>query len=186
MSKSDIAILKEALRKWWFEKPSAKVARYIDQFFETTRTGTKIVGKVRGNHGIYTVSIHLQAESITSSCSCYIGKEGFCHHCAALAHTFLHNDGMFKEIQPKTVENVRSLRDVPSCLRSVTLDALLKELKTHGISQKAFAESIGMSTRHLSAIKSSELRNQYFHELGAIKLACLWVLEHLVKKKETR
>ena len=47
----------------------------------------------------------------------------------------------------------------------------------HGITQKAFCESIGMSTRHLAAVKSSELRNRYYHELGAMKLACLWVLE---------
>ena len=38
-----------------------------------------------------------------------------------------------------------------------------------------------MNTRHLSAIKSSELRNRYFNELGATKLACLWVLEHCKK-----
>ena len=36
-----------------------------------------------------------------------------------------------------------------------------------------------MSTQHLSAVKSSELRNRRFHELGAIKLAVLWVLQKL-------
>ncbi len=46
-----------------------------------------------------------------------------------------------------------------------------------------FAESIKMNTRHLSAIKSSELRNRYFNELGATKLACLWVLEHCAQSK---
>ena len=35
-----------------------------------------------------------------------------------------------------------------------------------------------MNTRHLATIKSSELRHHYFHELGATKLACVWVLEH--------
>jgi hypothetical protein len=48
--------------------------------------------------------------------------------------------------------------------------------------QKEFAESIGMNSRHLGAVKSSELRNHYFNELGANKLACLWMLEHLEKK----
>ena len=38
-----------------------------------------------------------------------------------------------------------------------------------------------MNTRHLAAIKSSELRHHYFNELGATKLACVWVLEHLGK-----
>jgi hypothetical protein len=39
-----------------------------------------------------------------------------------------------------------------------------------------------MTTRHLGAIKSAELRNHFFHELGATKLACLWVIEHFGKK----
>jgi hypothetical protein len=47
----------------------------------------------------------------------------------------------------------------------------------------ALAEQIGMNTRHLAAIRSSELRHHYFNELGATKLACLWVLEHLGKTK---
>jgi len=49
------------------------------------------------------------------------------------------------------------------------------------ITQKALAEGMGMNPRHLTAIKSSELRNRYFNELGATKLACLWVLEHCKK-----
>jgi hypothetical protein len=36
-----------------------------------------------------------------------------------------------------------------------------------------------MNPRHLTAIKSSEARHRYFNELGATKLACLWVLENL-------
>ncbi|MEA3397376.1 MAG: hypothetical protein U9R05_07935, partial [Chloroflexota bacterium] len=59
-----------------------------------------------------------------------------------------------------------------------TLADALSQLKARGITQKAFAASIGMNTRHLLAVKSSERRNRYFNELGALKLACLWVLEH--------
>lgn len=59
------------------------------------------------------------------------------------------------------------------------LNALLQEMKAQGITQTAFAESIGMNPRHLSAVKSSELRNRYFNELGTTKLACFWVIENL-------
>ena len=68
-------------------------------------------------------------------------------------------------------------------LQSVTLEVLLTQLKDQGITQKAFAEQIGMHTRHLAAMKSSELRHHCFNELGATKLACLWVLEHLGNTK---
>jgi hypothetical protein len=76
------------------------------------------------------------------------------------------------------------LAELTEYLRGVTLDTLLQDLKAHGITQKAFAESIGMSSRHLSAVKSAEARNHFYHELGATKLACLWVLEHFGKAKQ--
>jgi predicted DNA-binding ArsR family transcriptional regulator len=66
-------------------------------------------------------------------------------------------------VKSKQVKDVHDLTDVRAYLDSVTLDALLTQLKAKGITQKAFAEQIGMSTRHLAAIKSSELRNHYFN-----------------------
>jgi hypothetical protein len=74
---------------------------------------------------------------------------------------------------------VSDLDSLRAYLESVALDELVQQLRQNGITQKAFAESIGMSSQHLSAVKSAEKRNRYFHELGATKLACLWVLEHL-------
>jgi hypothetical protein len=84
-------------------------------------------------------------------------------------------------VKPKKREEVQRLSDLHPYLQSVTLDSLLKALSEKGITQKAFAQSIGMNPRHLSAIKSSEMRHHYFHELGATKLACLWLLEHVAE-----
>ena len=81
------------------------------------------------------------------------------------------------------LDNVQDLQEMRASLQSTTLESLLKQLGEKGITQKAFAESIGMNARHLSAIKSSELRNRYFNELGVTKLACLWVLDHIQKIK---
>ncbi len=179
----EVKTLKAAIRKRWRGMPSAKASRYVGQFFDTVRRGHKITGKVVGNHGTYMVSIQVKEHGLSSACSCYIGREGYCHHCEALAVTFLKEESLFQEIQPKPRENIQGLEEVREYLQSVTLDALLKELGERGITQKAFAESINMNPRHLSAIKSSELRNHYFNELGATKLACLWVLA-LQKKNE--
>ena len=74
-------------------------------------------------------------------------------------------------------------KDIETYLKGIALAALLKQLTSQGITQKAFAESMGMNPRHLTAIKSGELRNRYFTELGATKLACLWVLEHIGDSK---
>jgi len=177
MSESpEVKALEAAIRRNWPKPPSSKASRYVDQFFNTVQIGAKIVGQVEGNHGTYTVSIQVDEQGLSSACSCYIGRGGYCHHCAALAATFLQDPRGFRAVQPKRLEDVQSLEEIREYLRSVTLEALLKELRARGITQKAFAESIGMNPQHLSAIKSSELRNHYFNELGATKLACLWVL----------
>ena len=90
---------------------------------------------------------------------------------------------VFVESKPKPLAEVQDTLGLQSYLKGITLEALLQELRAQGVTQKAFAASIGMNSQHLSAIKSSELRNRYFNELGATKLACLWVLEHLGKSK---
>ena len=145
----------------------------------------KIVARVAGNHGEYTVSIEVAAHGVTAACSCYVGQGGYCHHCAAPAQTFLDDPVSFQEVRPPERKQVGGGSplgaELQVYLAGVTLDELLAQLKAHGITQKAFAESIGMNPRHLGAIKTSELRNHFFNELGATKLACLWVIEQLGK-----
>lgn len=179
MSDADLEQLHTAIKRQWSHPPSRKATPYVQAFFAAARSGTKITAKVVGNHGTYTVSIQLNTHGLTSACSCYIGKYGHCHHCEALAITFMREPSLFQVMKQKPLKAVQHLADVPLYLQSVTLDTLLKELKAHGMTQKEFAESIGMNPRHLSAIKASELRNRAFNELGATKLACLWILEHL-------
>ena len=185
MADAALTQLHTAIKRQWSRVPSQKAKPYVNAFFAAVRSGTNITAKVVGNHGTYTVSIQLDNHSLTSACSCYIGKQGHCHHCEALALTFLREPGQFTVVTPTSVKAVQNLLDVSGYLQHRTLDALLKELKVQGMTQTAFAESIGMSTRHLSAIKASELRNHYFNELGTTKLACLWMLEHLGKTKCT-
>ena len=179
MLNADSTKLQAAVRRTWPGEPDAKTQRYVGAFFDNKVVGTKITAKVAGNHGTYAVSIEIADNELVSACSCYIGKGGYCHHCRALALTYLQNPASFSEVQQKQREEVQHVRDLHSYLQSVTLDSLLKQLSERGITQKAFAESIGMNPRHLTAIKSSEARNHFFNELGATKLACLWLLDHV-------
>jgi uncharacterized Zn finger protein len=183
MADADLDLLQTAIKRHWSWVPSKKAKGYVNAFFAAERWGTKITAKVVGNHGTYTVSMQVDEQGLRSACSCYIGRHGHCHHCEALAITFLADPSVFKFIQTKQVKKIRQVTDVRAYLDSVTLDTLLSQLKAQGITQKAFAEQIGMNTRHLSAIKSSELRHHYFNELGATKLACVWFLDHLGKIK---
>jgi len=177
MSQTDQERLQDAIRRHWPYPPGEKAQRYVGQFFDATRFGNKIAAQVEGNHGTYTVSVQATESGLTSACSCYIGKYGDCHHCHALALTFLQQPGQFVELKSRPLEEVTALADLPEYLRGVTLDELLAALKAQGITQKAFAEAMGMNPRHLTAVKSSELRNRTYNELGAIKLACLWALD---------
>ena len=173
--------LYNALRTNWPSPPGEKARCYVGQFFAREHIGQRITAKVEGNYGTYNVAIWLEGNQVRSACGCYIGKHGFCHHCEALAHTYLQAPDSFAEISAKPIEELSSLNDVQAYLKATSLDTLLDQLKARGISQKAFAESIGMNPRHLTAVKSSERRGHYFNELGAIKLACLWALDHLGK-----
>jgi hypothetical protein len=170
------------LHAQWPGPQNEKARTYVGKFFGCERIGDRITGKVEGNHGTYAVSIWVDAGRVSSACGCYIGKHGYCHHCAALAYTFLGAPAAFKEVISKDKADLSNLGDLPAYLKCTILADLLSELKAKGISQKAFAESIGMNPRHLGAVKSSEQRNHFFNELGAIKLACLWMLEHLGKE----
>jgi uncharacterized Zn finger protein len=178
---AEIETLKAAIAERWSEPPGSKAQAYVGAFFDAVRVAQKITAKVVGNHGTYTVSIEAEESQVLSACSCYIGKGGYCHHCTALAATFLKDPTQFKETKLKKREEIQDPTDVASYLHGASLETLLKQLSENGITQKAFAEIIGMNPRHLSALKSSEARHHIFNELGATKLACLWVLEHLTE-----
>lgn len=109
MSNSEIDTLNQAIRNQWSSKPGDKAKVYIGKFFNRVRIGSKIVAQVVGNHGTYTVSIQATELTTKSACSCYIGKGGYCHHCAALAATFLNNPDSFVEKIAKKLDDVKRL-----------------------------------------------------------------------------
>lgn len=166
------------IRHQWGMSGAEKVTRYVGKFFDRQRIGKKITARIVGNHGTYTVSLSVKAGRADGACSCYVGRDG-CHHCVALAKTFMDNPESFVAVAGKRRTNIRTLDDLASYLKSVTLARLIDQMKERGITQTAFAESIGMNPRHLTAIKSSEARHRYFNELGATKLAVLWVIENV-------
>ena len=52
----------------WLGKPSNKAKRYIRKFWDRTCRGAKIIAKVEGNHGTYTVSIAVTEDRIDIAC----------------------------------------------------------------------------------------------------------------------
>ncbi len=163
---------------------SEKVNRYIGKFYGRQIKNDRIFAKVVGNHGEYTVSIKLDGQRVKFNCSCYIGKHG-CHHCVALAHTFVKDSESFEIVSETKRSAVKNTEQLGKYLDYVTLSELLDELKSVGISQKEFAEAIGTTSAHITSVKSSEARNRFYKGLGAFKLACLWMIENANKIKKT-
>jgi len=163
---------------------SEKVNRYIGKFYGCQIKNDRILAKVKGNHGEYTVSLKLDERRIDFNCSCYIGKGG-CHHCFALAHTFLKNSESFEIVNEVDRSGVKSIEQLGNYLDYVTLGELLDELKSVGISQKEFAQAVGTTSAHLTSVKTSEARNRFYKGLGATKLACLWMIENAGKIKKS-
>lgn len=163
---------------------SEKVNRYIGKFYQRQIKNERILAKVKGNYGEYTVSLKLGERCVDFNCSCYIGKHG-CHHCVALAHTFLKDSESFELINEVGRSGIKNLEQLGKYLDYVTLGELIDELKSAGISQKEFAEAVGTSSQHLSSVKAGEARNRFFKGLGAIKLACLWMIENAKKIKKS-
>src|SRR6266446_4061980 len=122
MADAELEQLQTVIKRQWSCGPSPKAKPYVKAFFAAVRTDTKITAKVVGNHGTYTVSIQFNNHSLTSACSCYIGKHGSCHHCEALAITFVQDPTLFTVVTPKQRKNVRDLTDVQAYLQSVTLE----------------------------------------------------------------
>ena len=101
VAEAELEQLQTAIRRRWSRVPSKKATPYVNAFTAKVRSGAKISANVVGNHGLYTVSIQLDAKGLTSACSCYIGKHGNCLHCEVLAHTFIQDPSPFKVIKPK-------------------------------------------------------------------------------------
>jgi hypothetical protein len=174
---SDREMLIRCLSNWRVGSTDLKARGYVGKFFRRRRIGLKIAAEVLGNHGTYTVSIDAGSEPTRSACSCYIGKHGGCHHVRALAQTFLDTPDSFVPRETRSRDQVRTLDDLALYLESTPLESLLAGLKAHGLSQKRAAELLGTSGRTLGNAVRGEDRNRPPAALGALKLACLYLLE---------
>jgi hypothetical protein len=69
MSQTDQERLQNAIRRHWPYPPGDKAQSYVGKFFGATRFGCKIVARVEGNYGTYTVSVQATETGVTSACS---------------------------------------------------------------------------------------------------------------------
>src|SRR5437867_495804 len=116
MKQTDLEALKTAIQTRWPHAVGEKAKRYVGKFFDRVRVGERVVARVEGNHGTYTVSLEAKEGRPSSAGSCYIGRDGYCHHCHALAATFLNDPQSFKVTKHKRLKQVQTLADLENYL----------------------------------------------------------------------
>jgi uncharacterized Zn finger protein len=177
MTQTDLETLAQRLSDRRVDPSDVKARRYVGQFFSRQRIGLKLIAEVEGSQGVYTVSIDANTEPPTGACSCYIGAGGGCHHVRALAQTFFDAPASFALQETRTREQVRTLEDLALYLQTTPLEVLLDDLKAHDLPPRQVSELLGADKRTLSDAARDEARNQRAEALGALKLACLYLLE---------
>ncbi|MBE7554290.1 MAG: hypothetical protein HS126_24790 [Anaerolineales bacterium] len=142
MLQTDVEVLKEALQRHWPGQPDNKARGYVGQFLMERAWEQKFQPRWR----VITAFTPCQSESTSEESLLLvvvIGKHGYCHHCAALALTFLNDPASFSEIKTKPLAAVQGLAELTEYLHSVTLDELLQELKARGITRKPLPKALG-------------------------------------------
>ena len=119
----NIEEIQSVIKSNWNRRLGEKALRYVDRFSKRELAGKKISAEVKGNHGTYRVSITVNPTRTESVCSCYIGKGGGCHHCAALAHTFLRDPESFQVIRSKQRKQIKTLEATRNQKRRSLFDA---------------------------------------------------------------
>ncbi|WP_141509057.1 helix-turn-helix domain-containing protein [Candidatus Chloroploca asiatica] len=176
----------QLLQSRWQGAPSPKTQKYINTFFDIFTLRNGLYAKVQGNHGVYRVSIFEYNDQIDATCSCYIGKHGYCHHCEALARTFLLDATTIPPVPAYHIADVRTAttpEQINQYIRSTALAELLQELERNRISIKSVAASLGVSPQRIRALIKKEQHQGVVDELTPIKLSCLWLLDQLNREK---
>lgn len=171
-------LIQQILKTRWQETVTAKTQHYIGAFFDMFSLRHGIYAKVQGNHGIYRVSIFPEKSHPEATCSCYIGKDGYCHHCEALAHTFLLNPLAFTIIPEQHIADIIGAtipEQINTATRSAALADIVEELERNGIRVKDVAESMGLSAQRFRAMIKRERQQGIVDDLTPIKLACVWL-----------
>lgn len=85
------------------EKTFHRAQPYVREFTHRLRLARSIAGRVVGPHGVYTVSLGIEGETLNPSCSC-ASDAGFCRHVIALGLTYIEEPESFYDLQTLTTD----------------------------------------------------------------------------------
>ncbi|MGA1847321.1 SWIM zinc finger family protein [Deferribacter abyssi] len=154
-----------------------RAENYVGKFFDCKIQDNIIVGKIKGNHGVYNVSLKIDSDPLEYSCECKTSKEMFCKHAAALGLTYIYTPWVFETDEKIERDSIKTLDELSFYLKTTKLKTLIDELRKKGVGVAKLSDLIGVSLQQIAAILKDEEKDKYHVLTDSIKLACLYILE---------
>ncbi|KAA0257438.1 hypothetical protein FHQ18_10345 [Deferribacter autotrophicus] len=154
-----------------------RAENYVGRFFDCKIQNNIIVGKIKGNHGIYNVTLKIDSDPLEYSCECKTSKEMFCKHAAALGLTYIYTPWVFESDEKIERGNIKTLDELSFYLKTTKLKTLIDELRKKGVGVAKLSDLIGVSLQQIAAILKDEEKDKYHVLTDPIKLVCLYILE---------
>jgi uncharacterized Zn finger protein len=173
-----IKLTEDQLRNICASMNLQRAENYIGRFYDCELKDNTLIGKVRGNHGIYNVKLKIDSDPLQYSCDCETAKKMFCKHAAALGLTYIYTPWIFITNVNIDRSEVKSLEDLDLYLRSVKLKNLVEELKAKGIGIAKLVELLGISVQQLSSVMKDDLNGKFHILTIPLKLSCLYLLDN--------
>lgn len=177
-----IKLSEEDLNKTCSQILLQKAESYVGNFFDCNLTDETLVGKIRGNHGEYSVELTVGegGNIISHKCACENSKEAICKHSAALGLTYIYTPWLFNGRRMKR-SNISNIDELKYYISTTPLREMFIELRGKGINLSDMADLLKVSAVQLSSVIKEDQLGKTHQLTEPIKLACAYLLDKTFK-----
>lgn len=149
----------------------------VGQFYDCIVKNGDLNAKIKGNHGIYNVTLKTSQTPLQVECADKNTLTGSCKHLAALGLTYIYTPWVFKCEDNIDRAELSSVDDIQFYVSVTPLRQLVDELKAKGIPMSRLAE-ITRTTVHMISQVIRHSENGTPHILtDPLKFTCMYLLE---------
>jgi hypothetical protein len=154
----------------------------VGQFYNCTIKNGDLHGKIKGNHGVYEVTLQTSKSPLPVPTE-KDDQHGSAKHAAALGLTYIYTPWVFRSADKIDRSKLTTFDDIQFYVAITPLRQLTDELKIAGISLSKLAEITRVPLQQISTvIKDSD--NGVPHAITEpLKMACLYLLENINIRK---
>lgn len=154
-----------------------RAENYIGKFIDCKIEGPVLKGKIKGNHGIYSVEIKIDNDPISYKCDCSTAKTSFCKHAAALGLTYIYTPWVFELDHTPDRSKISTFEDLQYYVKTTKLKDIIDDLRGTGITIAQLSELLGISPQQLHSIIKDDQSGKHHVLTDPIKLSCMYLLE---------